>query len=323
MLCNKFVRASAVLLSCSIFMTGFGFVDIPDLSDEQTELISEYAVNLLLKHAQGSNERILSAEEVQKAESEAAAEEKAHTNEKAGVNSKNSAKQDKENADTSSKNSSDGAAVTDTSISDFFGIQGVDIEFRDFDVCSSYPDDLSGNETDASAQSTSADSSDTEKTVSDKESEPKDKGTSDGEKPDAASNLTPDAQESTTTADKKLSPSDNSSVIDSMYFSLDADPGKKLVVLNFTATNTTDKDIELNMASYSPAFAVTLDDNGPFQALTTLVPNDIASYNDTLPAGGSATMTCIVQAKEDKTASINSIVLKMKNKDNTASIKLK
>jgi len=132
-----------------------------------------------------------------------------------------------------------------------------------------------------------------------------------------------DAQESTTAADKKLSPSDNSSVIDSMYFSLDADPGKKLVVLNFTATNTTDKDIELNMASYSPAFSVTLDDNGPFQALTTLVPNDIASYNDTLPAGGSATMTCIVQAKEDKTASINSIVLNMKSKDNTASIKLK
>ena len=77
------------------------------------------------------------------------------------------------------------------------------------------------------------------------------------------------------------------------------------------------------MASYSPAFSVTLDDNGPFQALTTLVPNDIASYNDTLPAGGSATMTCIVQAKEDKTASINSIVLNMKSKDNTASIKLK
>ena len=321
MLCNKFVRASAVLLSCSIFMTGCGFVDIPDLSDEQTELISEYAVNLLLKHAQGSNERILSAEEVQKAESEAAAEEKAHANEKAGVNSKNSAKQDKENADTSSKNSSDGAAVTDTSISDFFGIQGVDIEFRDFDVCSSYPDDLS--EDDSESQSALADSSDTDETISDKASETKEKGTSDGEKSDDASNMNQDAQESTTAADKKLSPSDNSSVIDSMYFSLDADPGKKLVVLNFNATNTTDKDIELNMASYSPAFSVTLDDNGPFQALTTLVPNDIASYNDTLPAGGSATMTCIVQAKEDKTASINSIVLNMKSKDNTASIKLK
>ena len=321
MLCNKFVRASAVLLSCSIFMTGCGFVDIPDLSDEQTELISEYAVNLLLKHAQGSNERILSAEEVQKAESEAAAEEKAHANEKAGVNSKNSAKQDKENADTSSKNSSDGAAVTDTSISDFFGIQGVDIEFRDFDVCSSYPDDLS--EDDSESQSALADSSDTDETISDKASETKEKGTSDGEKSDDASNMNQDAQESTTAADKKLSPSDNSSVIDSMYFSLDADPSKKLVVLNFTATNTTDKDIELNMASYSPAFSVTLDDNGPFQALTTLVPNDIASYNDTLPAGGSATMTCIVQAKEDKTASINSIVLNMKSKDNTASIKLK
>lgn len=321
MLCNKFVRASAVLLSCSIFMTGCGFVDIPDLSDEQTELISEYAVNLLLKHAQGSNERILSAEEVQKAESEAAAEEKAHANEKAGVNSKNSAKQDKENADTSSKNSSDGAAVTDTSISDFFGIQGVDIEFRDFDVCSSYPDDLS--EDDSESQSALADSSDTDETISDKASETKEKGTSDGEKSDDASNMNQDAQESTTAADKKLSPSDNSSVIDSMYFSLDADPGKKLVVLNFTATNTTDKDIELNMASYSPAFSVTLDDNGPFQALTTLVPNDIASYNDTLSAGGSATMTCIVQAKEDKTASINSIVLNMKSKDNTASIKLK
>jgi hypothetical protein len=302
-------------------MTGCGFVDIPDLSDEQTELISEYAVNLLLKHAQGSNERILSAEEVQKAESEAAAEEKAHANEKAGVNSKNSAKQDKENADTSSKNSSDGAAVTDTSISDFFGIQGVDIEFRDFDVCSSYPDDLS--EDDSESQSALADSSDTDETISDKASETKEKGTSDGEKSDDASNMNQDAQESTTAADKKLSPSDNSSVIDSMYFSLDADPGKKLVVLNFTATNTTDKDIELNMASYSPAFSVTLDDNGPFQALTTLVPNDIASYNDTLPAGGSATMTCIVQAKEDKTASINSIVLNMKSKDNTASIKLK
>ena len=321
MLCNKFVRASAVLLSCSIFMTGCGFVDIPDLSDEQTELLSEYAVNHLLKHAQGSNERILSAEEVQKAESEAAAEEKAHANEKAGVNSKNSAKQDKENADTSSKNSSDGAAVTDTSISDFFGIQGVDIEFRDFDVCSSYPDDLS--EDDSESQSALADSSDTDETISDKASETKEKGTSDGEKSDDASNMNQDAQESTTAADKKLSPSDNSSVIDSMYFSLDADPGKKLVVLNFTATNTTDKDIELNMASYSPAFSVTLDDNGPFQALTTLVPNDIASYNDTLPAGGSATMTCIVQAKEDKTASINSIVLNMKSKDNTASIKLK
>src|SRR5574344_1755244 len=137
MLCNKFVRASAVLLSCSIFMTGCGFVDIPDLSDEQTELISEYAVNLLLKHAPGSNERILSAEEVQKAESESAAEEKAHANERAGINGNNSTKQGKDNSDTSSKNSTDVAAVTDTTISAFYGIQGVDIEFRDFDVCSS------------------------------------------------------------------------------------------------------------------------------------------------------------------------------------------
>ena len=88
MLCNKFVRASAVLLSCSIFMTGCGFVDIPDLSDEQTELISEYAVDLLLKNASGTDSRLLSSEEIQKAESEQAEEEKAHANEKAGVNSK-------------------------------------------------------------------------------------------------------------------------------------------------------------------------------------------------------------------------------------------
>ena len=288
---NRSVRTFTMILSCSIFLTGCGFVDIPDLTDEQTELISEYAVDLLLKDASGTDRRLLSSEEIQKAESEQAEEEKAHANERAGVNSENDTKKSTDKSENTSQGASDGETVTDTTISEFYKIEGMDIQFKDFNVCSSYPDDLSN-------------AADT-KTANESTSE----GT----------------QETSTdsTSDKKLKPSDNSSVVDSMYFSLDADPGKKLVVLNFTAVNTTDKDIDLNMASYSPSFAVVLNDGNTLSALTTLVPSDISSYSGKVPAGSSVIMTCMVQAKETDTASISSIVLKMKNKDETASIKLK
>lgn len=293
---------TAVILSFSVIMTGCGFVDIPDLTDEQNNAISEYAVELLLKYGVDGNSRLMSESEIKQAEQEKIENEKAHANELAGINSTN--EPETENAESKS---ADGETITDTTISSFYGIEGIDIEFNDFDVCSSYPGDLSNKGTDGSdSESSGENKTDTKSDKSEK----------------TAEQTTTDEESESTVSAGKLAPSDNSSVVDSVYFSLDADPGKKLVVLNFTASNKTDSDIDLDMTSYSPALSVSLDGGSKLPVLTTFVPNDMATYSGKVPAGGSVDMTCMVQTSEDKASSISSIVLNMKNKDSNASIKL-
>ncbi len=274
---NKLYKTCAWVLVCSMLLSGCGFVDIPDLNEEQSRLISEYAVNVLLKHSASGHSRVMSAEEIKKAYEETAESEKAHANELAGKNSTNMNSKT-ENAGTETAKSE--RVITDTTINKFYNIEGIDITYDGYSVCTSYPDDSSTTE-----------SSQTTETVS--------SGT------------------------KSISKGNSSGAADNMYFSLDADPGKKLVIVNFKAANNTDNDIDLNMASYSTQFSISINGGKEQRTLTTLVPNDISNFSGTVPAGGSVDLTAMVQIDEAKADAIESTDFTMVNGDKTATIELK
>lgn len=268
---KRYAEIIALCTACAMTISGCGLVNIPDLSDEQNQLISEYSVDLLLKYGAPGHSRILSAGEVKQAEESVAESEKAHANERAGVTSESSKA---EMASSEAAGGTDKTVISDTTINKFYGINGVDISYTGDSVCSSYPDASADQDT---------------------------------------------TQGSTSSETAAASETAN----ENMYYSVDADPGKKLIVLKFKAVNNTDQSVNLDMTSYPLELSVSLDGGNDQKILTTLVPYDIAAYKDTIQAGQSAVLVCMIQTDENKAASVKQINMTMVNGDQTATIALK
>lgn len=111
---------------------------IPEMSDEQMTLVTEYAAALLLKYDAGyepmllDDERLAAEEEMQKKIEEEAARKEALEKEKEAQ------KQEKENSDTNS--AGEGMEVVSTDPAEFLGLNDVSISFNGIEYKDSYPD---------------------------------------------------------------------------------------------------------------------------------------------------------------------------------------
>lgn len=105
--------------------------------------------------------------------------------------------------------------------------------------------------------------------------------------------------------------------------SVDAASGKKLLVLQFGLTNTTEQKIAVDLSSSEARYRVTVNGDHARWTLTTAgLPDDMASFRDTLPAGGSAEVVLIVEVEESAAAEISSISLGVKNESKIYTIQL-
>lgn len=132
-------------ITAAIFMTGCGSV-MPDLTEEETEIISEYAVGVLLKYDRVYSGRLMSVaeyemEENRKAEREAAASVEQPAEEENAVEEDTAA--DTEVVDVSQDTGAE-AAVAST-IEEYYGIQNITFQYTGYELTDSYP---SGDEGD-------------------------------------------------------------------------------------------------------------------------------------------------------------------------------
>ena len=227
-------KASAIL--CGILamalLSGCG-ANMPDLTQEETDIISEYAVGILLKYDKYHSSRLVDttvydtgAEEIP----EETQEELPEVEPESPVN-------DTEVVDVSQDVEPSAPPAT---IEEYYGIQGITFQYLGYELTWSYPSDASG---------------------------------------------------------------------ENMFFAMDATAGSQLLVLRFMATNVTSTDQTLNMLSYGARFRVSVNGEANQSVLTTMLLDDMQTYNDVIPAGNSVELVSIVEVPQnDSIGTINFIL---------------
>ncbi len=127
-------------ITAAILMTGCGSV-MPDLTEEETEIISEYAAGVLLKYDRVHGGRLMSEaeyemEENKKVEREAAASAAEQQNEEENA-VEESAASDTEVVDVSQ----DAEVVVPSTIEEYYDIQDITFQYTGYELTDSYPSD--------------------------------------------------------------------------------------------------------------------------------------------------------------------------------------
>ena len=243
---NKNMVCGALLCAMMLSMTACGN-EIPDLTEEESQRIGEYAAVTLLKYDANNRSRLVDPEVViAKLEKEAA---------------KETTKASQEEGKAEETGSTGTTEVTmptvqeeiTASMEDFFGLpEGVSITYEDYMVADSYPED--GVEDD--------------------------------------------------------------------YFALDASMGKKLLVLRFHLTNGSEQEETIDLLNTNSRYIITVNDSIRANALTTMLPNDMSTYEETLEPGQSQGLVLLLEVNEDVAGAVQTIALRLKNASNEYTIQL-
>lgn len=210
------ILAAALLSGCGDEMI--------DLTQEETELITEYTVGLLLKYDKYYGSRLVDTAAYDVAAEEAPEETVEETPEEKPE--QETPADDTEVIDVSQDTET---SMPLSTIEEYYGIEGVTFQYLGYDLTQSYPSSTSGED---------------------------------------------------------------------LFFAMDAADGSQLLVLRFTATNVSTTDQTLNMLNYGARFSVSVN-GGPEQSvLTTILLDDLQTYNDVLPAGYSVELVSIVEVPQ-------------------------
>lgn len=147
----KAIRLAALALIAGVCMTGCGIVDMPELTDEQTELVTEYAAGLMLKYdISYAGDSLLDPETLARQEAKEAQIRERERAAKAAAEDylakKANAGKDKSTDKEASPSDSSGSGSTANSeqsvgdLADFYGIDGFDISYTGYELTDSYPD---------------------------------------------------------------------------------------------------------------------------------------------------------------------------------------
>lgn len=221
-------------LMCGIIMaalvTGCG-ATMPDLTQEETELISEYAVGVLLKYDKHHGSRLIdmseyetAAEDIQEDTPEEVPEEEPIQENPADNTEVIDVSQDEE------------LTVPPSTIEEYYGIQGVAFQYIGYDLTHSYPSDEDDED---------------------------------------------------------------------IFFAMDATDGMQLLVLRFAANNLSSEDKSLNMMEYGVKFRVSVNGEIGQNALSTMLLDDMQTYNGVIPVGSGVELVSIVEVP--KSISIETI----------------
>lgn len=241
---NKNIVCGALLCTMMLSMTACGN-EIPDLTEEESQRVGEYAAVTLLKYDANNRSRLVDPEMViAKLEKEAAREAAKAAQEEVKA---------EETGNTGTTEVTMPTAQEDitASMEDFFGLpEGISITYEDYMVTDSYPED------------------------------------------------------------------------EAEYFALDASAGKKLLVLRFCLTNGTEQEEKINLLNTNSRYIITVNDSIRANALTTMLPNDMSTYAETLEPGQSQELVLLLEVNEDVAGAVQAIALHLKNASNEYTIQL-
>lgn len=105
-------------------------------------------------------------------------------------------------------------------------------------------------------------------------------------------------------------------------FSIQAADGKKLLVLSFSVSNSTDQDQLVDLLHIRPEFRLTVNGSYTRRALMTLLENDLSTYAGTITAGDSIGVVLVMEVDSETAGNITSITLNLKNDSNSCTIQL-
>lgn len=243
---NKNIVCGALLCTMMLSMTACGN-EIPDLTEEESQRVGEYAAVTLLKYDANNRSRLVDPEMViAKLEKEAARE------------ATKAAQEEEKAEETGSTGTTEVTMPTaqediTASMEEFFGLpEGVSITYEDYMVTDSYPADGATDE----------------------------------------------------------------------YFALDASTGKKLLVLRFCLTNGTEQEEKMDLLNTNSRYIITVNDSIRANALTTMLPNDMSTYEETLEPGQSQELVLLLEVNEDVAGAVQTIALRLKNASNEYTIQL-
>ncbi len=103
---------------------------------------------------------------------------------------------------------------------------------------------------------------------------------------------------------------------------MDASLGKKLLVLRFHLTNGTEQEETIDLLNTNSRYIITVNDSIRANALTTMLPNDMSTYAETLEPGQTQELVLLLEVNEDVAGAVQTIALHLKNASNEYTIQL-
>ena len=141
---KKAYGIAVIIMAVTFAMSGCG-TQVPDMTEEQTALVTEYATNLLIKYNKLDNRNLLDDEQLAEAEKKEAEEaEKQRKKEEAAqayLAAQNETEAEQSQGDSADNSSSAGNSNAISDLAAFYGLDGFSISYSGYDLCTSYPDD--------------------------------------------------------------------------------------------------------------------------------------------------------------------------------------
>ncbi len=108
----------------------------------------------------------------------------------------------------------------------------------------------------------------------------------------------------------------------SQSYMVRANSGNELLVLHINLKNNTNKTTECDILSKMPSFALTINGEVRVSADTTILLNDLGTYQGRLKAGEKAKTVLIFQVKKGSVKSIDSMELEVTSGGEASQVKL-
>lgn len=100
----------------------------------------------------------------------------------------------------------------------------------------------------------------------------------------------------------------------SALFVVEAEPGKKLVAVEYYLTNNTDADITYSVSQDTPVFRLKVDSSKSVMSFKTLLLNDFSNMKDfKLAAGETKTAVIVFQIDADDAETLSKIRVRYGN----------
>ena len=234
-------------IMAAVLLTGCGSA-VPELTQEEMDLISEYAVGVLLKYDKYHSSRLVDTTVYETAEA-VQEEEPEETEEPAQAEPEEETPADDTQVVDVSQDEE--AAVVPATVEEYYGIPDFTFQYTGYELVQNYPPNAEG---------------------------------------------------------------------DDFFFAMDATEGMQLLVLKFTATNTSSSDQVLNMLGYGARFRISVNGESSQGALATMLLNDMQTYDETVSAGSGVELVSIVEVPQS--SSIDTIEFVLRGGEQNAVMKL-
>lgn len=106
-------------------------------------------------------------------------------------------------------------------------------------------------------------------------------------------------------------------------FAVSASKGKKLLVMNFLVANDTGEEQVVDLKARKITIRMTVNKEFSKWVLPAVLPNDLLTLDETIPAGGSVEAVLLVEIDENLATDIQSISFHLKNGENAYTIHIK